>query len=134
MKVIFDKNNFTISKTIRKTPKNDWVLFDKIKNKVMGEDYELSLIFVGAKKMRSLNKTHRSKDYTTDVLSFPLEKKMGEVFINEEVSNKKSKSFDRTPKNYLLFIFIHSLFHLKGFDHGSRMESKEIEVRKSFGI
>ncbi len=128
-----------ISSTLKSTPKNDWVLFDKIKNKVMGTNYELSLNFIGKKRMRSLNKNHREKDYTTDVLSFPLDNlgeksEMGEVFINLETANKKSKDFDRTPKNYLLFLLIHSLFHLKGYDHGDKMEKKETEVRKFFGI
>ena len=144
MKILFDKDTFTISSTLKSTPKNDWVLFDEIKNKVVGKNYELSLTFIGKKKMRDLNRTHRGKDYTTDVLSFPLydfgaEKKssvseMGEVFINLDVANKKAKEFDRTPKNYLVFLFIHSLFHLKGFDHGDKMEKKEMEIRKIFGI
>jgi probable rRNA maturation factor len=139
MKVIFDKDNFMISSTQKSTPKNDWVLFDTIKNKVLGNNYELSLTFIGTKRMRDLNRTHREKDYATDVLSFPLDdlgekSQMGEVFINLEVANKKSKDFDRTPKNYLVFLFIHSLFHLKGYDHGDKMEKKEEEVRKFFGI
>jgi len=139
MKVIFDKDNFMISSTLQNTPKNDWVLFDKIKNKVLGNNYELSLIFIGKKRMRTLNRTHREKDYTTDVLSFPLDdlgekSQMGEVFINLDVANKKSSDFDRTPKNYLVFLFIHSLFHLKGHDHGDLMEKKEAEIRKFFGI
>ncbi len=139
MKVIFDKDNFMISSTQRATPKNDWVLFDKIKNKVMGEGYELSLTFIGKERMKTLNRNHREKDYATDVLSFPLDdhgekSQMGEVFINLEVANKKSKDFDRTPKNYLLFLFIHSLFHLKGYDHGEKMENKEKAVRNLFKV
>ncbi len=139
MKVIFDKDNFMISSTQKSTPKNDWVLFDKIKNKVMGADYELSLNFIGKERMRTLNRTHREKDYATDVLSFPLDEageknKMGEVFINLDVANKKSKDFDRTPKNYILFLFIHSLFHLKGYDHGDKMEKKEKEIRDLFRV
>ncbi|MEI6042601.1 MAG: rRNA maturation RNase YbeY [bacterium] len=139
MKVLFDKDNFMISSTLKTTPKNDWVLFDKIKDKVMGSNYELSLNFIGKERMRTLNRTHREKDYTTDVLSFPLDdlgikSEMGEVFINLDVANKKSKDFDRTPKNYLLFLFVHSLMHLKGFDHGDKMESEEEKVRKFFTI
>ena len=139
MKILFDKDNFMISSTIQKTPKNDWVLFDAIKNKVLGKNYELSLTFIGKERMRTLNRTHREKDYTTDVLSFPLDdlgpkSEIGEVFINIDKADKKSKDFDRTPKNYLVFLFIHSLFHLKGLDHGDKMEKEEMKVRKIFGI
>lgn len=139
MKVILDKDNFMISSTQKTTPKNNWVLFDEIKNKVMGPGYELSLTFIGKERMRTLNRTHREKDYATDVLSFPLDdlgekSQMGEVFINPQVAERKSKDFDRTPKNYLIFLFIHSLFHLKGYDHGDKMEKKEAEVRDFFKI
>ncbi len=139
MKIIFDKDNFMIASTLRKTPKSDWVLFDKIKDKVMGKDYELSLNFIGKKRMRTLNNTHRQKDYTTDILSFPLdemkgESQMGEIFINLDKANQKAKDFDRTPQNYLLFVFIHGLFHLKGYDHGDLMEKKEMNIRETFGI
>lgn len=128
-----------ISSTLQNTPKNDWVLFDKIKNKVLGESYELSLTFIGKQRMRTLNRTHREKDYTTDILSFPLDdlkekSQMGEILINLDKANQKSKDFDRTPKNYLIFLFIHGLFHLKGHDHGDKMEKKEVEIRNFFGI
>lgn len=153
MKIIFDKDNFMIASTLRKTPKSDWVLFDKIKNKVVGVDYELSLTFIGKQRMRTLNKTHRQKDYNTDILSFPLDEefsaeqktkkqsnqhnqqyKMGEIFINLDKANSKAKDFDRTPQNYLLFVFIHGLFHLKGYDHGDEMEKQEMKIRKIFNI
>ncbi|MEI6553611.1 MAG: rRNA maturation RNase YbeY [bacterium] len=152
MKILFDKDTFTISSKLKSTPKFDWVLFDKIKNRVLGEDYELSLSFMGKGRMRDLNRIHRGKDYTTDVLSFPLDdfspekkgtesknagnsgSKMGEIFINLDVANKKAKDFDRTPTNYLSFLFIHSLFHLKGLDHGDEMEMLESAVREFFGI
>lgn len=128
-----------IATTEKSTPKNDWVLFDKIKTKILGAKYELSLTFIGKERMRTLNRTHREKDYTTDVLSFPLDdlgekSEMGEIFINLLVANKKSKDFDRTPENYLRFLFIHSLFHLKGYDHGDKMEKEEEKIRKIFGI
>ncbi|HZL65022.1 MAG TPA: rRNA maturation RNase YbeY [Thermoleophilia bacterium] len=36
-------------------------------------DAELSVLFVGERRMRALNREHRGKDEVTDVLSFPLE-------------------------------------------------------------
>ena len=134
MKVVFDKDNFTISSTLKNTPRINGVFFRKIKDKVLGESYDLSLIFVGVKKIKELNTKYRDKKYATDVLSFPLDKNSGEIFINLDIANKKSKEFDRTSSNYLSFLFIHSLLHLKGFDHGSRMEEKEVEIRNIFGV
>lgn len=133
MRTIRD-SSLSISSTIKSTPKIDGVLFESIKNKVLGKDYDLSLVFVGRTLGRKLNREHRGKDYATDILSFPLDKKNGEIFINPDKARSKAKEFDRTFSNYLVFIFIHGLFHLKGFDHGSRMESKEASVRAFFNI
>ncbi len=123
---------FLMSQTIkRKLPSLPFRLY---KEKILGANYSLSLTFIGTKRMRALNNKWRKKDYATDILSFPYEKKSGEIFICIEAANKKSKEFDRNPKNYLAFLVIHGLIHLKGFDHGSRMENEEIKWRKKFGI
>jgi probable rRNA maturation factor len=77
---------------------------------------------------------HRQKDYATDILSFGLDDESGEIIMNPQKVAKKAKEFGRSYENYLVFLFIHGLFHLKGFDHGSRMESEEARVRRLFNI
>ncbi|MES3005407.1 MAG: rRNA maturation RNase YbeY [Patescibacteria group bacterium] len=133
MRTIYDRS-LSISTTLKSAPRIDSALFERLKNKVLGKDYELSLVFVGRMLGKRLNREHRNKDYVTDILSFPLDKNNGEIFINPDKARSKSKEFDRNFSNYLQFIFIHGLFHLKGFDHGSRMESEEAKVRDSFNI
>lgn len=139
MKIIYThpSNTLAISSTListKNTPKIDGVFFHKIKNTVLGKDYELSLVFIGKKRMRALNKQHRQKDSNTDILSFSVDEDCGEIFINPEKTRTKAKEFERTFSNYLHFLFIHGLFHLKGLDHGDKMESEEARVRKIFGI
>ena len=124
----------SISSTVKSTPKINGVLFTNMKNKVLGKNFELSLAFVGTKKMKTLNKKYRNKDYATDILSFNVDKDVGEIVINPDKSRQKAPLFERTFDNYLKFIFIHGLFHLKGFDHSSRMESEEEKIRKAFKI
>jgi probable rRNA maturation factor len=81
---------------------------------------------VGKKRMCTLNKTYRQKDYATDVLSFTADKNLGEIFINPNVAQSKSKNFEMSYGNYLLFLVIHALLHLKGLDHGDKMEKYEL--------
>jgi probable rRNA maturation factor len=131
---IIREGSLSISSTQKSAPRIDGALFSRLKDKVLGKDYELSLVFVGKHLGRRLNRENRKKDYVTDILSFPLDKKNGEMFINPQKANLKSKEFGRSYSNYLQFIFIHGLFHLKGFDHGSRMETEEAKVRDSFNI
>lgn len=85
----------------------------------LGEAYELSLVFADDSLMHKLNLKYRQKDRSTDVLSFALEKNLGEIFIN-----KKEKP---ARKEYLL---IHAILHLKGLNHSEKMEKEEKKILK----
>lgn len=125
-------NNFSISnKTKGKTPS---LPFQEMKEYVLGKNYELSLVFVSDKKSQELNKIYRNKNKPANILSFPLEKNEGEIFINLKKCKETSKEFDRKIDNFIAFLFIHGLTHLKGFEHSSKMESEEEIVRKKFNI
>jgi len=124
----------SISSTVKSAPKINGALFTDIKNKVLGKNFDLSLAFIGTKRMRKLNREHRKKDYATDILSFNVDKNVGEIVINPDKSRQKAPLFERTYDNYLKFIFIHGLFHLKGYEHSSRMESEEEKIRKAFKV
>lgn len=164
MKTLFESPSFSISSTIGKnTPNIDGVFFHDIKEKILGKGYELSLVFVGIDRMRALNKQHRGKDYATDILSFDLDDHecdhdhdhgehevfiktaaelkfgTGEIIINPEKARSKAKEFDRAFENYLHFLFVHGLMHLKGHDHeddadAKKMEAAEKKALKEFGI
>ena len=109
-------------------------LFHSIKKVALGKEYDLSFSFVGPKKMREINKTYRGKDYATDILSFELEKNAGEIFICKTAAREKARLFARPFQNYLAYLFIHGLCHLKGMQHGATMERKEQKIRKQFGV
>lgn len=108
--------------------------FVDIKNEVLGKDYDLSLVFIGDKLSRRLNREYRKKDKPTDILSFPLSKNDGEIFINLRLAKKEASHFGRTYSNFLAFLFIHGLVHLKGFEHSSKMERQETKIRNKFNI
>ncbi len=116
-------SNFEITNKTKSTPPR--VPFEKIKDYVLGKNYNLSLVFVGNSRSRKLNFAYRGKDRPTNILSYTLDKNNGEIFIAPDVLKKQVKEFQRNYKNLLAFIFIHGLLHLKGFDHGSRMERAE---------
>lgn len=110
------------------------VPFLKLKEIVLGPDYELSVAFVGAKESRELNLEHRKKDYPANVLSFPLSKTSGEIVICPPAAFKDAKKFGKSRVAMIPFLFIHGLFHLKGMRHSSKMEAKEAELRSQFGL
>ena len=121
-----------IKNTTRK--KNPPIKFKLIKEFVLGKNYELSLVLIGNDLSRKLNKQHKKIDKPTNILTFPLSKTAGEIFINLPLSKKQSLRFERKYNDFVGFLFIHGLLHLKGYEHSSKMEEEEIKVRNKFNL
>lgn len=98
---------------------------ERIKIDILGKKFDLSFAFVSKREIKRLNRIYRKKDEPTDILSFPLDKTSGEILICREMAKTKSVKFGMGFKNYLLFLVIHGLLHLKGLRHGSKMEKYE---------
>jgi probable rRNA maturation factor len=126
------KESFSIQNTTKgKLPS---LPFLELKESILGKNYTLSCVFVGDALSKKLNRTYRGKNKPTNVLSFPLSKTEGEIFLNLKLAKKEAPKFEEKYKNFVGFLFIHGLLHLKGLDHGSRMERAEKLARKKFGI
>lgn len=126
-------DTFSLTSTLKKgTPKG--VPFREIKERVLGKKYDLSLVLCGDSKSRRLNRTHRSKDYATNVLSFPLDDTTGEIFLNIRKAEREAKKYNHSTKKHIVYLLIHGMLHLKGFAHGSTMESEEVKILKHFGF
>ena len=110
------------------------VSFVSMKNEALGKNYSLSLVFVGENQSKKLNSSYRGKNKSTNVLSFPLDKKSGEILITPSVVKKQTKLFDRKFENLVVFLFIHGLMHLKGMEHGSTMDRAEEKLRRKFRV
>lgn len=124
----------SVTNLTKGSPPNGGLPFVSIKEAVLGKKYELSVVFVSRQKMRTLNRIYRDKDAATDILSFFLSDVAGEIYINADEVKKEAKKFGRGFENFLGFLFIHGLVHLKGMRHSSRMEAMEKKFRKNFGI
>jgi len=116
-------DNFSkINKTKGKLPSLPFAI---IKNDILGQKYSLSLAFVGEKKSCELNNLYRKINKSTNILSFPLDKNLGEIIICPSVVKRELKKFNKTFKELLGFLVIHGMLHLKGMQHSSRMEREE---------
>jgi probable rRNA maturation factor len=125
------KNFSLINKTKGKLPRLPFV---RIKEEALGEEYDLSVVFVGDAESRKLNIKHRGKDYIPNVLSFELDPGAGEIFINPVEAARQAPEFGRTPGNMIGFLYVHGLAHLKGLEHGATMDRTEAKLRKTFRI
>ncbi len=106
--------------------------FAQMANKILGKNYELSLVFTTPKIAQKLNKTYRAKSYTPNVLAFPYSIKNGELILCLSVIKNSAKDFDMTYEEFLAYLVIHGMLHLKGFEHGSTMEDAEKKNCKFF--
>lgn len=106
--------------------------FARLKDAILGEEYELSVAILTPLQSRKLNREYRQKDYSANVLSFPYSESSGELFLDPETSAKHAVDFDMTRSKFLLFLVIHGMLHLKGLDHGSTMEKEEKKFLKKF--
>ena len=127
-------DNFQIHIKTKSNPSPDRVLFQSIKEEILGKDYDLAVILTSPEETRRLNHAYRQKDFPTDILSFPLNRFEGEIYLDIETAKVEAPTFDRPIKNFLPFLFIHGCLHLKGMQHSSTMEREEKKFRAQFGI
>lgn len=101
---------------------------------------ELSIMFVGDKKMSELNAVYRGINGSTDVLSFPqISEKwgvriLGDVVISIPRAEYQAKIYGWSFYDELLRLLIHGTLHLLGHDHektvyrAGKMREKEQEI------
>lgn len=113
------------------------VPFLEIKNYILGQDFVLNIIFHKEDDAKDLNIKYRDKDYVPNILTFPYDKKEGEIFICKKIARGQYRNFDMTYHNFLKLLIIHGMLHLKGMMHDTesdlqKMNDKEREILNMF--
>ena len=99
--------------------------------------YEISVTFVGSDEIRELNKLFRDKDQVTDVLSFPQYDEipkdsisgiisLGDVVICSDIALIQAEEYGHSGERELVYLLVHSIFHLLGYDHDEEGEKLEM--------
>jgi len=103
------------------------------------EDPETSLVFVGTKAIKTLNRRFLRKDAPTDVLSFPIGEKssdgkyyLGDIIISVPQAFKQSRRLNHSLERELEILVIHGFLHLIGFEHGGGIEEEESKMKTLF--
>ena len=114
------------------------------------ERSEISVTFVDLEEIHQLNLQFRNVDKPTDVLSFPqFEDKsefpeegeicLGDVVICLQRAEEQAEEFGHSFEREILYLFVHSLLHLLGYDHmeeeeKAEMRKKEEQVMEKIGL
>ena len=105
------------------------------------ERVEISVTFVEAEEIRTLNRDYRDNDNVTDVLSFPQfddlnelpdfgEICLGDVVICRERAEEQAEEFGHSLEREIIYLFTHSILHLMGYDHMEEAEKREMRDRE----
>lgn len=108
---------------------------------------EISLVIIGEKRIRLLNKKFRGINKITDVLSFGNEEAenksgksikfinppgdilyLGEIFICYSQTEKQARQKKHSVKKELAILLIHGILHLAGYDHKEGYEKSEMKI------
>lgn len=110
---------------------------------------DFNIILVDEKRIQEINKDYRNMDRVTDVISFALEdtkdisyegyRLLGDIYICVEKVLEQAKSYGHSIKRELLFLSVHGLLHLLGYDHMNLDEEKEMfalqdKILEEYGV
>ncbi len=95
------------------------------KYKFSNKNVSFTVLLSNNKNIKKLNSVFRKKNKSTDVLSFPLQKKLkiskntylGDIIISYNYLNNPRSQDLKLFKEKVIKIFIHGFLHLVGFDH-----------------
>ena len=121
-------NNKTRSKINLNIVKKTTEEFLKYYNK---KNYNVSIAFVGDVTIKKLNNQYRKKNKVTDVLSFQTDSDdnfLGEIIIDYTQIKRQAIKFKTSVKKELIFILVHGLLHLIGYNDDTLKGAKKMDT------
>jgi probable rRNA maturation factor len=104
------------------------------------KEAELSILFVGKRRMCTYNRKFRKIDWPTDVLAFSMrEGKMnryhpeilGDVVICPEMAQDFARTYKTTTTTEIYLYLIHGILHLLGYNDLNTRERHKIEKEQN---
>jgi probable rRNA maturation factor len=110
--------------------------------------FAVSVSFVSLEEIHQLNRDYRDVDRPTDVLSFPqyegIEElrevaewgdaedplELGDVVICLEKAREQASEYGHSQERETVYLFVHSVLHLLGYDHMEEEEKKVMRARE----
>ncbi len=107
--------------------------FEELAVSALPRGYQLSLVICGDRLAQKMNAVYRKKTYRPNVLSFPLSKFEGEIFLNVRKAQREARAMRIPLADRLARLFVHGCVHLAGHDHGTSMDRLETRTLQKFG-
>ena len=115
-----------LSATTRRNAPVGAIRVSEVAREILGARYELAVTFVGRRRAKAANVATRGKTYTPNVLTFPISETEGEILVCQDLLARDARRFGFPARAAAaLFLIVHGCLHLKGLDHGPKMEALE---------
>lgn len=104
----------------------------------------MTVVIVGDRTIRRLNREYLGRDKTTNVISFAMQEGefaelnpslLGDVVISADTAAREAASGGTSFEARLLFLMLHGILHLIGYDHersGATEARRMIAQEKKF--
>ena len=119
---------------------------------LIGENYdaadcEVSITLTDDARIHELNRQYRQIDRATDVLSFAFNEseepkieyggeehvdQLGDIVVNVERAREQANEYGHSFKREMIFLIVHGMLHLLGYDHIDEDERREMEAEQKF--
>ena len=102
-------------------------------------DKEISITFVDDPTIQRINKQYLSRDKTTNVISFSLQEGefgdlnrglLGDIVISADTAFRDAETGNFGFTEELLFLIIHGLLHLTGYNHENTSRTDALKMKK----
>jgi rRNA maturation RNase YbeY len=103
------------------------------------QSLRLSVVFVGSRTIRAINRRFLGHDYVTDVLAFPLggDQEPGaqaELYINLDRAKSQAKSYQVPFAEETRRLLIHGTLHLLGYSDASPRQKTRMTRREDYHL
>ncbi|MCP4716329.1 MAG: rRNA maturation RNase YbeY [Deltaproteobacteria bacterium] len=100
---------------------------------------EVSILLLDDQAIAGLNREYLNRSGPTDVISFPMHDEdfpdiqpqlLGDVVISAETAQRQARERGCSLNEELLFLLIHGVLHLRGYDHERSPEDEKVMQAK----
>ncbi|WP_438474339.1 rRNA maturation RNase YbeY [Selenomonas sputigena] len=151
MNILFrrDIENLSLDKCLEKDIRH---ALEKIGEMYALKNAEVSITLTNDAQIHEINKNYRHVDKPTDVISFALQESveplitdgpainmLGDIIISVERARIQASDYGHSLRRELVFLTVHGMLHLLGYDHQEKNERHEMEeeqrrIMKILGI
>lgn len=92
------------------------------------DNFRLSIVYVDDAEISILNERYLKHTGATDVLSFPISSKEGEIVVSTETALREAKERNIAVEGEILLYTFHGILHLLGYDDHNDEEYREMHT------